>query len=569
MNRFVNILFVSKNPELFKEFKSLLNSEGVNILCAKSLEEAKTIVSKKVIGITLIDSDATGFYENKDAFKIHILGLIRESVNSELIVLFLTSDLDHFAPYVLSIKDGLCDFISTPLRASVLNVKMEVYKRMFFEAQRGIALLKSNFPSMIIDELRKKGKVMPKRYRNAVIMFTDFVGFSKKSAHLQPMELVHRLEKYFTRFDDICDRYKIEKIKTIGDAYMTVAGVSESLPLPEVRTCLAANEMINFVETENAIMRAKGEEGWQIRIGINSGSLVGGIVGRSKLVYDVWGDAVNIAARAEQSSPAGAILITQRIYSVVAPFFTASYFDKMEIKKRGGLVEFYCVERILPVFSTDKWGVYPNNDALLKCGLLPIDFYRMRQYVLHLLKTSLPETMIYHSIGRTLKIDRIVKEYAKLEALSQKDTLLLRTAALYHDIGYVVDYNDNEQYAVMIARNTLTNYGYSSEDIEKVSQLIWATSRKESPNTYLEKLICDANSDYIGRADYHTVAKSLRKEMALLNQLDMTELEWIDYQLNFLQYEHRYYTDLAKNLRDKGKSRRIEELKTMRKDLLD
>lgn len=569
MNRFINVLFVSKDSELCKEFKSLLNSEGTNLLFAKSMEEAQAIVSKKLVGIVFIDSASTCFHDSKDTCKSVILDFIRSSVNTEIITLFLTPDLDNLASFVLSIKEGLCDFISLPLRASVLNVKMEVYKRMFFEAQRGIALMKSNFPSIIIDELRRKGKVVPKRYKNAVIMFTDFVGFSKKSANLQPMGLVHQLEKYFTRFDDICERYKIEKIKTIGDAYMTVAGVSENLPSPEIRTCLAANEMINFVETENAIMRAKGEEGWQIRIGINSGSLVGGIVGRTKLVYDVWGDAVNIAARAEQSSSPGKILITQRIHAIVSSFFETTYFDKVEIKKRGGYADFYFLDRISSQLATDKWGVYPNNELLNKCGLLTIDFYRMRQYVLHLLKTSLPEEMIYHSIGRTLKIDRIVKEYAKLEALTKRDTLLLRTAALYHDIGFIVDAKENEQYAILIARNTLVNYGYLPEDIECVCKLIWITSRKEAPNSLLEKLICDANSDYIGRSDYHVVAKTLRKELILLNASNMSELEWIDYQLNYLQYEHRYYTDLAKNLRGKGKNRRIEELKQMRKELLN
>jgi hypothetical protein len=119
-----------------------------------------------------------------------------------------------------------------------------------------------------------------------------------------------------------------------------------------------------------------------------------------------------------------------------------------------------------------------------------------------------------------------------------------------------------------MAQNTLPNYGYSPEDIDKVCQLIWITTRKNTPNSLLEKLICDANSDYIGRSDYHVVAKTLRKELALINTIDMTDLEWIDYQLNYLQYEHRYYSDLAKNIREKGKNKRIEELIKARKELV-
>lgn len=565
MIRFINIVFVSAHVSQFLEFKSLLKSEGTNLIYAKDLEEATKIVATKTIGIILIDSESTCYEENRSKCKTDIIALIRCSRNTELVTLFLTPDLDNFASFILSIKEGICDFISLPLRASVLNVKMEVYKRVFFEAQRGISLMKSNFPQMVIDELRKRGKIEPRRYRNAVIMFTDFVGFSSISAHLQPLEMLRQLEKYFTRFDDICDRYKIEKIKTIGDAYMTVAGITEDLPAPEIRTCLAANEIINFVETENAIQRARGEQGWQIRIGINSGSLVGGIVGRKKLIYDVWGDAVNIAARAEQSSAPGKVSITQRIYAVIAPYFNTTYFDKMEIKKRGGLIDFYYLEKLNATNSNDPWGIYPNRKVLEKCGLSSIDFYRMRQNILHLLKCSLPDTLFYHTIDRTVKIDRTIKEYAKLEALPKNDILILRTAALYHDVGYIVEYDHNEQYATMIARNNLPNYGYSEEDIEQVCSLIWATSRKETPKNYLEELICDANSDYFGRKDYHVIAANLRKELTLHNTMEMTEEEWLDFQLNYLEFEHRYYTDLAKNIRDKGKSLRIEELKELKR----
>lgn len=568
MIRFINIAFVSNDPTQFTEFKSLLKSEGTNLIYVKTIKEAQQLMLEREIGIILIDTNCACFLEDIEQCKLEITQLIRSSKNKELITLFLTNSLDNFAPFILSIKDGICDFISQPIKESVLNVKMELYKRIYFEAQRAISLMRSNFPQMIIDELRKRGKIEPKRYKNAVIMFTDFVGFSAKSANLKPMEMLHKLEHYFNRFDDICDRYKIEKIKTIGDAYMTVAGITEDLPHPEIRTCMAANEMIQFVETENAILKAKGEEGWEIRIGINSGNLVGGILGRKKMVYDVWGDAVNIAARAEQSSYPGKITITQRIHAVISPYFETEYYNKVEIKKRGGYIDFYHLNRLKKEYSNDLWGIYPSCELLERSGLLSIDFYRMRQNILHLLKCSLPDTLTYHTIKRVIKIDRVVKEYSKLEALSLKDMLLLRTATLYHDLGYIVQYEDNEQYAILLAKSILPKYGYSNKDIETVCSLIWVTSRRETPKNKLEELICDANSDYFGRKDYHVIARSLRRELDLHNSMTMSEEEWIDFQLNHLQYEHRYYSDVAKNLREKGKSIRIQELKEMKENLL-
>jgi len=563
LEHFVNILFVSRQTALFREFKLAFKSVGTNLIQVEDEAEAKRVLEKKTIGIQILDC-SQGEFCSAPA----VSGLIRNSKNAEVFTLLMADAPQALAPLVFSVKEGICDILPLPFDPVSLNVKIEVYKRMFFDVQRVTSLMANVFPETVIEDFRRNGKVEPKRYKNAVILFTDFVGFSSKSADLQPMELIRQLEKYFSRFDDICERYRLEKIKTVGDAYMAIAGVTEDLPSPEIRACLAANEIISFVETEFALEKAQGKDGWQIRIGINAGSLVGGIVGRKKLIYDVWGDAVNIAARAEQTSSEGKILITQRIYDKVAPYFSTTFFDEVEIKKRGGRLNMYFLSWLKPEFCNDNWGISPNLQVMDECGLPAMDFYRMRRNILQMLKCFLPDTMCYHTIDHTLKMDETVKRYARLEALSQREILLLRTAALYHDVGFIVEYENNEQFAVMLAKNNLPQYGYSSEDIEKVCELIWATARFETPKNLLEQLMCDADSDYLGRSDYHLIADKLRKELALY-LLRMTDEQWLDYQIDYLEYKHRYYSDLVKNIREKGKSLRIEELKEKRLWLID
>ena len=566
MEQFINILFISKDTALFNVFKQSMRDVDnftFNLIFAKTADESINIVSQKHIGILVIDCLHE---ECSQEQTIHTL--LERSKSNQLLTLLLTNKPEAFYYFVFKIKKGICDVLPLPLNTMILNTKLEIFRRVFFNQLRLTQILSNVFSPAIIEEYRRKGRIEPKRYQNAVILFTDFVKFSAKSAHMEPMEIIKKLEKYFSKFDDICERYKIEKIKTIGDAYMAIAGVMDNYPEPEIRVCLAANEMMHFVRDEFELAEAQGEEGWQIRIGINGGTIVGGIIGKKKLLYDVWGDAVNIAARAEESSDSGRIMISECIYKHIAPYFDAEFHDDVEIKKRGGKVSMYFLNKLKPSNTIDYWGIYPTNALLEKCGLYTMDFFRMRENIIYTLRCSLPNEMYYHSIERCVEIDSLVKRYGKIEALPHKDILILRTAALYHDVGFIVNYEHNEQYAVMMAQNNLPKYGYTEEDIRQVCALIWVTSREEGPKNLMEQLICDANSDYLGRVDYPIVANKLRKELAHYQE-EMSDRNWLDYQIDYLEYKHRYYSDLVKNLRNRGKTKQIEELKRQRNELVE
>jgi predicted metal-dependent HD superfamily phosphohydrolase len=147
-----------------------------------------------------------------------------------------------------------------------------------------------------------------------------------------------------------------------------------------------------------------------------------------------------------------------------------------------------------------------------------------------------------------------------LEGVSEEDIMLIRTAALYHDIGFVYTYENNELHAVRQLEKTLPIFGYQPSQIQLIRGLILATSGHIEPQTLMEQIICDADHDYLGRADYYTVAAKLRIELANYGTV-LSEYDWVSMQINYLENTHRYYTVPAISIRERGKQNRIEELK--------
>jgi adenylate cyclase len=200
------------------------------------------------------------------------------------------------------------------------------------EKQVSENLLLNILPQHVAEELKAKGDVEAKRFDNVTILFTDFVNFTSTAEKLTPEELVAELHLCFKAFDTIIGKYGIEKIKTIGDAYMAVCGLPSPDEAHAVNIVNAAIEIRDFMSERKM---ALGGNGFGIRLGVNSGSVVAGIVGIKKFAYDIWGDAVNTAARMEQKSEAGKINISQTTYELVKDRFTCTYRGEIEAKNKG------------------------------------------------------------------------------------------------------------------------------------------------------------------------------------------------------------------------------------------
>jgi class 3 adenylate cyclase len=221
------------------------------------------------------------------------------------------------------------------LSMSRLNEKNEI---IALEKKRSDDLLLNILPVEIISELKETGQSKAKLFNHVSVLFTDFVNFTQISEQLNPEELVAEIDFCFKAFDDIMERNGLEKIKTIGDAYLAVCGLPNEDEQHAIKTVNAALEILNFVSKR---LEAGGR--FEIRIGIHSGSLVAGIVGVKKFAYDIWGDTVNTASRMQSSGDPGKINISESTFELVHDQFVCHSRGKIEAKNKG-MIEMYFVD---------------------------------------------------------------------------------------------------------------------------------------------------------------------------------------------------------------------------------
>ena len=209
------------------------------------------------------------------------------------------------------------------------------------EKKRSEELLLNILPAEVAGELMQKGFTDAKHFYDVTVLFTDFVNFTSVAETMLPQQLVGELHICFKAFDMILSKYHIEKIKTVGDAYMAVSGLPVPNPNHAADIAAAAIEIRDFMAKRKIEM---GSSTFGVRIGINSGNVVAGIVGVRKFAYDIWGDTVNIAARMEQNCEEGKINISETTYQLVKNKFICDHRGKVIAKNKGGIDMYYLVE---------------------------------------------------------------------------------------------------------------------------------------------------------------------------------------------------------------------------------
>lgn len=212
------------------------------------------------------------------------------------------------------------------------------------EKDKSENLLLNILPNAVAEELKEFGKTSSFRYDEATVMFTDFKGFTTFAGQNDPEDVVAMLDYYFRGFDEIISHFPIEKIKTIGDAYLCVSGAPEPNPEHARHVVQAALIFQEFVRKSTHKKFGNGSELLEMRIGIHSGPLVAGVVGSKKFAYDVWGDTVNVAARMEQASESGQINVSETVVQACGDEFKFHYRGELEAKNKGKL-KMYFVEK--------------------------------------------------------------------------------------------------------------------------------------------------------------------------------------------------------------------------------
>ncbi len=236
-------------------------------------------------------------------------------------------------------------------------------KELATEKKKADELLLNILPVEIAEELKVKGEAEPRAYEQVTVMFTDFKGFTLVAEKMSAENLVSDLDKCFYYFDEVMDRFKVEKIKTIGDSYMCAGGLPKANKTNPIEVVLAAMEIRNFMEQLKMIKINMEQPYWELRIGIHTGPIIAGVVGKRKFAYDIWGDTVNTASRMESSGSPGAINISEATYQSVKDFFICQHRGKVAAKNKGEM-NMYFVERIIPELSHDKDGQVPNQEFL-------------------------------------------------------------------------------------------------------------------------------------------------------------------------------------------------------------
>ena len=396
------------------------------------------------------------------------------------------------------------------------------------------------------------------KFNIATVLFADIHGFSRIAEGMNSSSVMDELDEIIVEFEAIVARYKIEKIKTIGDTYMCAGGIPVKNITNPIDVVMAAIEMRNFLGNYEIKKRGIIKRIWDLKIGIHSGPVTAAISGRRKINYDIKGDTVNIASRIEAVSDSGMILISVMTYELVKEFFDCEYFGKLPVKYKDDL-QMYMVKGLKPEFSQNREGIIPNELFRIKFGL--IQFTDIQEIILDKLEMDLPGHLFYHNVKHTVDVVTEVELIGWAEGCSDEEILLLKTAALFHDAGHIVAYDNHEYFGTQIAREMLPEYNYSSEQIDRICSIIMSTKLPPKPTNLLENIICDSDLDYLGRSDFVPVSNTLYEELKAQNKMGSLN-DWNKMQVKFIS-GHQYFTKTARSLREVNKQQQIERIQSL------
>jgi adenylate cyclase len=404
----------------------------------------------------------------------------------------------------------------------------------------------------------KEEKERSLKFNMTTVLFADIHGFSKLVDGLESSTIMDELDEILYEFDSVTTRYKIEKIKTIGDTYMCAGGIPVKNITNPIDVVMAAMEMRNFLEKYEGQKRGLENRIWDLKIGIHTGPVTASITGKKKVNYDIKGDTVNTASRVEAVSENGTVLISVMTYELIKEFFDCEYYGKLPVKYKGDL-QMYEVKGLKAEFSENGDGRTPNAAFRIKFGL--IQFTDIQEIILDNLEKELPDYLFYHNVKHTVDVVTEVELIGWGEGCSDEEILLLKTAGLFHDAGHTVAYDNHEYYGTEIAKKILPKYNYTKEQIDRICEIIMSTKLPPRPKNLLEEIICDSDLDYLGRSDFIPVSNTLYEELKAQNKIG-TLNDWNKLQVKFIS-GHQYFTNTARSLREVNKQLQIERIQSL------
>jgi adenylate cyclase len=405
-----------------------------------------------------------------------------------------------------------------------------------------------------VKEVLSSDRQQSQKFNMVTVLYAELHSFSGISQDINTEGLMDQLDQLYIKFDEIIHSYPIAKIKTIGDSYMCAGGIPEKNITNPVEVILAALQMLRSVK----IFSDSVQPLWEIRLAVHTGPVSATVTGKQRVSYDIKGDTVNIASRMESSGKNGTVLVSVMTYELIKEIFTCEYYGKLPVKYKG-ILDIYSVVGIKPEFSEDELGLIPNVNFKTKFQLL--QFHDIQEYIFDKLEKELPKDLYYHNLKHTVDVVTEVELIGWAEGLPDSDILLLKTAALFHDSGHTVAYDNHEFHGTTIAKTVLPLFNYTNEQIEKICEIIMSTKLPPAPQNLLESIICDADLDYLGRIDFIPVSNTLFEELKVRNKIGSLN-DWNKLQLSFIS-NHQYFTHTARKLREVNKQSQIERIRQL------
>jgi class 3 adenylate cyclase len=362
-----NILYVDDEINNLNSFRAALR-RNYNVFTAQSGEEGIDIISKNDIHVVVTDQrmpNMTGvqFLQHipgdQDNIRIILTGFsdmesIIEAINTGKVYRYITKPwdkeelkitIDNAVETVMLRRNNKRLFselqaYNEHLEEKVKSRTLEVERQKeLIEAAKvqSDSLLLNILPDEIAEELKRFGRSYARKHNQVSVLFADIKGFTSVAETLSPEKLVTALDEVFRGFDNIVDKYDMEKIKTIGDAYMCACGLPRSDNDNAIKAVRAAIDMQQFITGFGLACRIQNLPVFEIRIGIHTGPVIAGVVGSRKFAYDIWGDTVNLASLMEQYGEPGTINISTSTFSLIKNYYDCTHRGKIEVKSKGGL----------------------------------------------------------------------------------------------------------------------------------------------------------------------------------------------------------------------------------------
>jgi len=318
-----------------------LSRLGYSVQVTDNGAHALEFVAANRVDVILLDIMMPGM----DGFEV--LQRLKENPATHHIPVLMLSSAEEGDTVVRCIQLGADDFLPKPFNTTLLMARLEsslsrkrlrdqetaFLKRLQAEQDTSERLLLNILPKPIAERLKQGEKIIADSFTDVTVLFSDFVDFTRWSAKVSPKDLVRRLNDVFSVFDALCEQYGLEKIKMIGDAYMVVGGA----PTPRTDHAEAIADLALAMQREVARFTAGAGLALRMRIGINTGPVVAGVIGTKKFAYDLWGDTVNLASRMENHAPTDGILVTASTFARLRDHYTFEPEHLIRVKGKGAV----------------------------------------------------------------------------------------------------------------------------------------------------------------------------------------------------------------------------------------